>query len=267
MTTPEEMNLGANYREEEFLSSLGKIHLRWPRSVEDTFKKAPTRAVTDAVETVARAIKTSAFPDFIKDLNADWKIVFLDSSSAGSQVPGNLLKNCHPGWMTPPANIYIVSDFIGGACEGLSKSKTLADKDLAEVLIHEFGHVIEYRMLKDMTYSDQRRAEGFATWFEMFASRYSSLVSQSEIKERTIRHAQQTHSKGASFQFELSSAGYSRAALYFEAIASKKGIPALMDVYKAMALEKLDFFSAVKEKTYWNRNQIENEVSKIAGDE
>jgi hypothetical protein len=241
--------------------------MRWPRSVEETFKRPPTRAVTDAVETVARAIKTSAFPTFIQDLNADWKIVFIDPKFSSTQIPANLIKNCHPGWMTPPANIYIVPSIIGGECQGISKSKTVADADLAEILIHEFGHVIEYALLRNATFGDPRRAEGFASWFEMFASKYSTLVSQREIRERTISLAKQTQTKGMEFRFEATSAGYARSAIYFEAISAKKGVASLMQIYKAIALQQLDFFSAVKEKAYWNRTQLEAEVAKIIDDE
>ena len=267
LAEPEKVSLGNNVREENFQSSLGKISLRWPRSAETIFNRSPLRAVNDAVETIARAVKTAAFPSFVQQMNADWKIVFIDQSSPAVEIPSSLIKNCHPGWMTPPANIYIVANIIGGSCENEVKSKGVTDADLTRVLLHEFGHVVELQLLRDAMAGDKLRAEGFATWFELFSSKFSSIVRERELRAENISLAKQTLTKGAAFKFQGTAPDYARAALYFDALASKKGISALMQIYRSIALENLDFFQAVKEKSYWNREQLEKEVSNIIGDE
>lgn len=263
LAKPQDISLKGNLRREDINTSLGRMKIRWPRKAETFFGRTPMRAVTDIAETVARALRTSAFPSFIQNIDAEWQIVFLDSNLPSSQIPAQLVQNCHPGWMTPPANIYIVAQRVAGLCGKEQKSKKVADADLAEVLLHEFGHAIEYRLLKRSFHSDRTRAEGFATWFEMFASRYSSILSQSRIRKRTYQKAQKAIQKSPQFVFRGTEGDYARSSMYFEAIVKKSGVNGLMRAYKKIATQGLPFFSAAKKELHLTKAKLDVEIQKL----
>ena len=174
LAAPEDIELKGNIRRERLNSSLGPIDLRWPRTAETLFGRTPLRAMADAARTVSKASRTSAFPSEIQGLNIEWKVVFMDADLPSTQIPAQLRNNCHPGWMTPPANIYIVAQRIAGNCGDQKTVKSsVADSQLTETLVHEIAHVLEYHLLKKKPPSFNRmRSEGFATWFETFAAQY-----------------------------------------------------------------------------------------------
>ena len=172
--------------------------------------------------------------------------MFLDENLPESQIPMQLVERCHPGWMTPPNNIYIAAQRVAEGCHGMpSKSSSVADSELAEVIIHELGHVVDYNLLKESFGSSRMRAEGFATWFEIHAARYSSLVSESQLRERTYRLARRSLRESPQmYQFRGSAEDYARASMYFTAIENRRGVQGIIDVYKHMKEEKVPFFKS-----------------------
>jgi len=263
LAKPQDITLKGNLRREDINTSLGRMKIRWPRKAETFFGRTPMRAITDVAETVARALKTSAFPSHIQDIDTEWQIVFLDSNIPESQIPARLVKNCHPGWMTPPANIYIVSQRVAGLCGKQQKTKSVADADLAEVLLHEFGHAIEYQLLRRQFSGDRARAEGFATWFEMFASRYSSILSQSQIRRKTYKYARKAIQQNPSYHFSGSAGDYARASMYFEAVVKKNGVNGLMRVYKEIAKKGTPFISAIDKELHLKPKKLQKEILKL----
>jgi len=175
MAAPQEIKLTGTTRAESMVSPVGKIDLRWPRSTEQLFGKTPQRAMSDAAAAVSRALKQAGFPSAIQNLHIDWNVVFMDENVPETQIPLYLISNCHPAWMTPVANLYVVGQRVAAGCGGgKSPGSAVADSQLAQVLIHEMGHGVEYQILKGAFGGDRMRAEGFACWFEQYASDFSS---------------------------------------------------------------------------------------------
>jgi hypothetical protein len=265
LARPDQIELEGNIRRESISSPIGRIELRWPRSVESLFGRTPLRAMTDAARTVSRAISTAAFPSNVQKLSVDWKVVFMDEHMPERQIPAYLIQNCHPGWMTPPGNIYIVAERVAGGCGGQPRRPSVADGDLAEVLVHELGHAVEYHILGSQFHRNRMRAEGFATWFEMYAASYSSMINRSEIIRRTQDLAAMSFKlQPKSFTFSGDASSYARAAMYFLAISEKRGVRGIMEVYQRMSSDNLDFFPAVEKVIYWDTTQLEREAARAA---
>jgi hypothetical protein len=264
LAKPDQIELKGNVRKEDVSSSLGRIELRWPRSVEQMFGRTPLRAVTDAARTVSRTLKTSGFPPEVQNLNAPWKIIFLDANLSKSEIPHQLISRCHPGWMTPPANIYIVAQRVAEGCGGARNrsSATVADSQLTEILLHEMGHVVEYYLLNKRQAVSKVRAEGFATWFEIHSSQFSSLLSQSKIRSRTFELARRGMRKGQ-HPFNGSAEDYATASMIFSVIADRRGVRGISDVYQTMNKKNLRFPQAVREATYLSIEQIEKDTLKL----
>ena len=264
LAAPDQIDLKGNIREEQITSPLGKISLRWPRSAEEYFGRTPLRATVEAARAVSRAIKRSSIPSDVQRLSLDWKIVFMDATVPSSQVPMNLISNCHPGWMTPPANIYVVAQRIAGGCFGQKSSHSVADNELSEVLVHEMGHAVEFYLLKGHGGGDRQRAEGFATWFEEFAARSSSLLSAGEIKSKQLSMAKEAFRRSPeTFNFSGDAFDYARASKYFHEIENHYGVDSLMSVYKNMAETGIPFDQAVEETLGINRQLLDREVKKF----
>ena len=264
MASPDQVALEGNIREEDIGTPIGRIKLRWPRSAETLFGRTPLRAMTDAARTVSKAIRANSFPNYIQDMNMEWQVVFMDADLPETQIPAYLRTNCHPGWMTPPANIYIVADRIAGGCSGSHSTASVADSQLTEVLVHELGHAVEYFMLKYSAEHDRMRAEGFATWFEIYAANYSSVLNRSELQRRTYDSARRAVRRDPnSFTFTGSGEDYARASMFFSAIEDRQGVNGVVQVYQSMVNNRLDFFGAVQKELLWDKSKLNDEVIKL----
>lgn len=263
LAKPDEINLGNTTRREELNSPVGKIILRWPRSAETLFGRTPSRAMSDAAKTVSKTIRTSAFPTHIQNMNLEWNIVFMDEKLPETQIPAYLISNCHPGWMTPPANIYIVAQRVAAGCTNNKISLSNADKALTEVLVHEMGHSLEYHILGQNNPPDRMRAEGFATWFEMHAAQYSSILDRKELIKRNAAAAAFAIKNSPNvFAFSGSGEDYARSSMYFSAIEDRFGLQGILAIYSAINNEGIDMFSAANKKLHLKRDQLEKEQLK-----
>jgi hypothetical protein len=266
MAQPGEVKLTGNVRKELMASSVGRIELRWPRKVETLFGRTPQRAMADAATTASRALKASSFPVELQKLSLDWSVIFMDEDMPEKQIPTSLISSCHPAWMTPPANIYVVAQRVAAGCGGERKSGTqVADSELAHVLLHEMGHVVEYQLLKEMQGGDRMRAEGFASWFEQYASDFSSVVKKGSVKESYYSMARAAFASGQGFSFRGSAEDYAQASMFFNVIVEKKGIKSLMDVYALMYKDQIEFFPAVEKQLFWDQKKLFQEIKKELG--
>jgi len=266
LAAPDEIELGPSIRREYMSSSVGRIDLRWPRSAERLFGRTPERAMADAARAVSRALRRGGFPPQLNNLQIEWNVVFMDENMPPRQIPIYLLTNCHPGWMTPPANIYIASTRAAAGCGPSSGTSTeVADSQLAQLLIHEMAHVIEHELLQESFGGDRMRAEGFASWFEYYAAGSSSIIDASKIDEQQKQLAIQhfNHSPDT-FRFAGSPHDYARASMYFRAVVDRRGVTGLMDVYKIIKEKKVDFLTAVKESLYWSNERLHQEARRMA---
>lgn len=268
LAAPESVEIDGSERKADFPSSLGIMHLRWARSAEKLFGRSPERAMADAARTVSRALKQSGFPSALRTLHQDWEIVFLDADLPESQIPVYLRTNCHPAWMTPPANIYVVSRRVAGGCGGQAKSQSASDAMLAEVLIHELGHAVE-AVLLGSRFSDSSarvRAEGFATWFESYAAEFSSLIPAGSVQSHQLTLARnvigKSHARG---KFVPTEDNYVLASLPFHVVVERKGVRGLMAVYELMAQDGIAPDEAIRRVTGWSEKEMSDRVGKLLG--
>lgn len=267
MTKPSEIDLKGNLRKELISTALGRVTLRWPRSVEALFGRSPINAMTDAMSAASKALRSSGFDPSAQSMFIDWDVVFMDENLPSYQIPRDLVSNCHPGWMTPPGNIYIVAQRAAQQCSGGAVSKNEADARLAQVLIHEIGHAIEAKILA--TYPapfDRLRAEGFASWFEQYASDYSSLVRKGAARRDYMSVARQVfaQTKSPYVQFGGTFADYARASTLFGAVAEQKSIRDLMRVYQIIGKNRGDLYAAIEQTVGWKPETLMNEAAKYA---
>lgn len=259
---PEDVKIDGPARESSFVTDLGPMQVRWPRSVEQCLRKNPQRAVADAASAVNRAIKTARFASEVKTARSEWSMVFTDKKSAFKQFPMALSLGGHPGFMVPPSNIYIIADYISPNCSGGEVSDAL----LTQVLLHEMGHVVEYLLLGSQQMgSDRQRAEGFAAWFEMYSSDFSSAIPRGQVREYYRGLAKNALASG-SRGFSGSAQDYGRAAFDFVAIVDRRGISGLMEVYASMRNDGLSFQDALNRKFRWSATVLEKEAKAVIGE-
>lgn len=266
MAAPEDIKLEGSVRKVSMNSSIGPVELRWARKAEELFGRTPERAVADSMSTVSRALMKGHFPTSLRNQINEWKIVFMDEHVPEAQIPTQLVTNCHPAWMTPPANIYVVAQRVAAGCGGGSVQKNAADEMLTKVMLHEIGHVIEFHLLKGNMGFDRARAEGFATWFAAYASDESSILKSGEVKGEDFNLARASLASGAVGPvFSGTASDYVVASLPFHIIVKLRGTTALLDVYSKMADEHESLGGAVKRVLSWDDRKMEGEMRKLLG--
>jgi len=269
LAKPEEIDLKGTVRHEDLASSIGRIDLRWPRKVELLFGRTPSRAMSEAASAVSRALKKGGFPPNVQSLDLDWNVVFMDEDVPEKQIPQYLVNNCHPAWMTPIANLYVVAQRVVAGCNGGGSGKyegNVADAMLTQILIHEMGHAVEFQLLQGVSSDDRMRAEGFACWFEQYASDFSSVIPSGEpsrfYRGLAKRSIQESPDK---FYFQGSAQDYARGSMYMRSVVERRGISGLMQVYKTMREQKIDFFKAAKIAIDWDTDRFNKEILKSLG--
>jgi hypothetical protein len=166
--------------------------------------------------------------------------------------------------MTPPANIYIVAQRIAQGCSNRSRGARVADSTLAQVMVHELGHAVEYNILEQHFGGSRMRAEGFAVWFTRFAAASSSMLNQREIiKDEFARARAHKRRFPKSFSFDGSAHAYARASMYQEVIVKRHGVSGLIKVYQKMKSDNLDFVSAIMATFGWSNSHIEKEIDNL----
>lgn len=269
LAAPQDVQLHGLNRSVDMASPIGRVTLRWQRALEDLFGSTPERAVQDAARTVSRALKRGGFPTSVTSIDLDWQIVFLSEQALARQAPAYLVNNCHPGWILPPAQIYIVPERVAAGCATEAGppqtfSTSAADSALAQVLIHEMGHAVDFHLLRNNPGSDRIRAEGFASWFEQYASDFSSVIPRDAARNKYEALARQSFDQSVEpVPFSGSGADYGRASMYIRALVERKGVAGLVDVYEYMLAENLQFFDAAQKRWGWDRGQFEKEAVRL----
>lgn len=262
MQRPEDVRLDGPVRRENMNSPLGPVRLQWARSVERLFGRTPARAMTEAGLAMSRALRQGGFPAAVRHLSVDWQVVFMDESVPEKQIPADLVSNCHPGWMVPPADVYIVGQRVAAGCGGQASGKGVADGELMTVLLHEMGHALEFRLLGDAFFGERMRAEGFATWFAAFAADYSSLPRRKGAeREETFALARSAPANPAGFSG--SAEDYARAAMIFYAVAARRGVAGIMLAYEALKRDRAGLAAAVKSGLGWNEDRLGQEIERV----
>ena len=263
LARPQDIELGNAVRSEDVNSTVGRIRLRWPRKVESVFGRTPLRALTDAANTLGRTLQKPGFPSELQKLHIDWDVVFLDADLPETQIPSKLVRNCHPGWMTPPASIYIVAQRVAGQCKPGERLSRVADPQLTRVLLHEMGHAVEYFLLDGAQLQDKERAEGFATWFEQLSAGKAAKLDSKAIQSENKRVTQNAIASGRSGEvFGGTHEDYARASLPFTVITQRRGLGTLMRIYARMAEKNLPFVTALEQELGWDAKKLAEEIAK-----
>lgn len=269
LAKPGEIELDGSIRKERLNTQVGTIELRWPRSAESILGRTPKRAMLDAALMVSKTLQQEGFPSHLKRISLDWEVVFMDENVPLTQVPLQLVTNCHPAWMTPPSNIYVVAQRVVAGCgtgrqEGASQD---ADAKMAAVLAHEMGHALEAHILGPNAFTGERwRAEGFATLFERIAADYSSVIPSGSVRREHQQLAQASFlASPDTFHFSGTGEDYARASMYLEAVVLSKGLRGLMSVYEKLQSGGSGVMSAISEETSWSEGEIEKKARSAAG--
>ncbi len=264
---PNAVELQGNIRSVDMASPLGRIALRWPRALEKVYGRTPERALADAAKTASRALRSGGFPTYISTVELTLRVVFLDRNMPEKQIPMNMVTSCHPGWMYPPADIFIVGQNVVEGCgNSAPPSSADADKALAKVLLHEIGHAVEAAILRDTVQRpDGSRAEGFASWFEGYASRYSSIIPNDESRISYanlglagIKYGLTGHS------FSGSPLDYGLSFLYFQMLSERRGVSGLMRFYQSRIMKGEGFAQAFRAEVGLNEQNIRENLIKTA---
>jgi len=236
LNKPENISLSGHKRKASFITDFGSVNLRWTADQERYFPSKVKKSVLNSFKTFSKTIRNSEFYTVLKDQNLNWEIVFINDKIPLSQIPSHILNGCHPGWMTPPANIYILTPKIAIGCnmnkkvDNTSTQKQFSAKALEKTLIHEFGHVVENAISKN--FNDRFRAEGFARWFETFASKNSPFLNKSSLINQNKKYAKYSYiEKPSNFSFKGSYTDYARAFMFFHVLEDLKGTHSILDYY------------------------------------
>jgi hypothetical protein len=252
----EEVKLAGNQRGSSFGTDLGRMDVRWLRESERCFSSNPARVIARAASAVNRAIKGGRFSPEIKTEHRDWSLILIDRASAVSQFPMALSLGGHPGFMVPPNQIYIVVDAVAPDCRPTPEN----DAALLRVLLHEMGHVVDFALMDGVsTPGERKRTEGFASWFEGYASKNVSEIPPGAIARDYRQFVRDTDSVGEA-EFSGGAHDYGVAELEFEAIVSKKGISGLMSLYQLMREKQCSLYTALKDKFGWDSKVLQREA-------
>lgn len=262
ISNPEDLNLKGNEGNVEIFSSVGKIKLKWSRQIQSLLGRTPQKVVTNSMNTLKRLISSSAFREKLSNINLNWNIAFMGKDLPYGQIPSYLITNCHPGWMVAPSNIYIAVDRVYNGCNGVGQGN-VGDEELEKVMLHEIGHVVEHQLVSNLPY-DLKRSEGFATWFSIFASGYSSIVNQSKTLSYYKSLAREAIKQSPNaFNFSSSAYDYARASMCFYAIEKKKGIAGILELYNEMALGN-DFIISVAKVLNVSQEKLFQKIFEVA---
>lgn len=252
---PQRLALGANVQQESFSSELGRFNVRWPRSIVGCFSASPGQGVHRAAKVVGKALREGRFLEALggggggDGSSREWEITFTTERVALNEFPREIVLGQHPGFMVPPNRMYLIADNINTGCVGgvggVSGGRLepkVVDIVLKGVLLHEFGHIVEYLLLGGRLIDEDRaRAEGFAVWFEGYVANF---VSDSEGGRELRGYNRYLGSRfGASSEgkFSQDARGYVSAGMRFSRLVEGGGVGGLLRVYRLMREEGMGF--------------------------
>ena len=263
LAAPDEMELEGNIRKEVLSTSIGRIELRWPRSAESVLKSTPRRTVAKAAGLVARAVRSGAFPQEMKSSDTEWKVVLIDEIAPELPIPSFLALNCHPGWMLPPADVYLVAQRLSSSCsKDFQRSETEADTQFLSVLVHEFGHVLEHNFFGEIYPRERMRSEGFATWFERYVLDKTGADTPG-LKEYFSKRLEYSLKQKPQFYFQGTGLDYARAASYFKAVQERFQLRGVFRILKRVREDHVSMVEAINREFGWSPKQLEAAVKEL----
>jgi hypothetical protein len=269
LAKPSDISIDTGERIEHLNTTLGKVTLRWPRSIEDNFKSLPNRAVMDAFDTVNRTIRSGGLvpQHLIPPQISTWDIVLIDDDLRSTEIPKDLRSkdNCHPGWMTAPSNIYIVTSRVVSRCSDTRFNKVRADIELTRVLLHEMGHVVDFYLAEKKFGLERSRSEGFASFFEQISADKSKIVPAGSVTAEYMEAAKFGISKGFwSEPFGGTFIDYAIHSTFFRAVYAQGALRKIFEIYKVYKSNTLSFKETLLQESYWTKEQLHARARKIS---
>jgi hypothetical protein len=208
---------------------------------------------------MGRAINRARFDTALINRQREWFFLVLDRRAAARAIPDRAAHTGHAGFMLPPNKIFVIADNIAGDCER-SGPRNVPDDFLARVLIHEMAHVLEYVLLKDQFGTERFRVEGFARWFEEYATEGSTIIAPGSVAAETNGFVRaRPNERFDPESFSGSHYDYARSAILFREIVARRGVAGLMRVYDRMS-KGSTFFPAVQIELGIPRDRLERDA-------
>jgi hypothetical protein len=243
-TSPEELKLSGPNRNFEFFSPFGKVRVRWQPKTASYIRDNPYQLVKKTWLMAAKTVSRLNLPINLKSKNYDWSLVFMDRAATLAAYPLKQI-GCHPGWIKPPANIFVSIDFVVTRCQtsDVVVSPLKAQNTLQATLFHELGHALEFQLLaKAVGRSERYHNEGFATWFEYRALKDAGLAAEARQIEDNAKNA--FYPTWDPKSFNGSNEDYARAfALQSVILEEYRG--KIGDIYSYMSKNNSDYGTAV----------------------
>ena len=262
---PDEINIDGNKRRTTILSDLGEVRVQWPRSVEKLLGENIETITKEAWKAGTRAVSQNGFPYDMRKGSYDWNVIIMDEVPTSVDVNMGF-GNCHPGWMRPPADIYMAAGRIAKGCSGNDrKSKDEIIESFMGTLVHELGHAIEFQLLqRAFTRRKRWHSEGFAVWFETLAGKNLPSRYRGNGRAEQRRRAKEVYSPNwTPAHFRGSWQDYTRAYMLLATISEKYSPRRLVQVYERFRKDQLPSLeAAVQKELNWSPQRWQNEVAK-----
>jgi hypothetical protein len=234
-----------------FNSPLGVVELQWDEST--FFEQSAQSSVISAWRAATKTLSQKHFPLLTRFSNYNWKVFIL---SGKSEQLHNLkaLGGCHPGWMTPPATIFIASTSLATRCGTHHFTPSQAQDELTRVLLHELGHAVEFQLLGRPGTNDRFHSEGFAELFSTLALELYDPLKGKAIKLSLLREAQAIFRSSWSPKqdFKGSAEDYRRVFGMMSALIELKGLRRLIDIYEELKASRAPFLEVVRTHVGWS---------------
>ena len=230
-------------------SPLGSVAVFSLASLSKHIGPRSESVIAEAFSRAREIMRTRRFPHQLQDAQYKWQI-FIKERGARRSEGALSSERCHAAWMGPPANIFLSPETLASDCGRARKSSVEISEQLESVLVHEIGHVIEFKLMGRGFARRQRwHSEGFASWFEAYSG--GDLV-ESLRKEAIADAKRHFRSDWMPIDFRGTSADYSRSFAMIATIAERSSVSDLLRVYRNMDLEKCRFDEAVQNVLGWD---------------
>ncbi len=261
---PEEVPLKGPVREFDMATPLGRLQVRWEVALVGLLGKRPSELAKEAWRAATRTVAKIGFPVGTRGADYQWSLVFMDQKTTEEVSPWSE-GGCHPGWIRPPASIYISVGLLASQCgNGKPISGVKLQNEVLKTLYHEVGHALEYQLLGEQLFGRERyHSEGFAEWFKFRV--LERLGKRNDANGELVTAMRSFSDSWKPSDFSGSAEDYSRAFAYIRAIADVRGDRQLFKIYKSMREQEISFEAALKQVTYWSLKRWRREVKKSLG--
>ncbi len=223
-------------------TSLGIVQLRYPRSLRSRLGFSPEKSIEDAWAKAAELMDATFLPEEDRR-SIPWNVSFIEDTALIQRNSRTSSSFCHTAFVGPPANIVIDVSRLLKPCSP-RPSKPDHRSALDHSLIHEIGHVLEYRLLGSAFSRRQRwHGEGFASWFELQQSSITIRNAPPEFRSDALAALRRSWK---TYTFAGSPQDYAASYALVASLAEIYGHGALVAVYRRMHADGCLFEEAVR---------------------